>query len=116
MIEALLSVLVLLLFVAIVLLALVLRSASRDPAASLAPKIEALSGTQERTERRVQDELKRNREALPPRHIENPVQPSGEEQRISGNGKPCRKRRDREPVGAEEPEHKAVIKYDETNK
>ena len=62
MIEALLSVAVFLLVVAIVLLALVLRSASRDPAASLAPKIEALSGTQERTEQRVQEELRRNRE------------------------------------------------------
>lgn len=62
MIEALLSIVVFLLVVGIILLGLVLRQSSRDPAASLAPKIEALSGTQERTERRVQDELKRNRE------------------------------------------------------
>jgi DNA recombination protein RmuC len=62
LIEALLSVLLFALVVAIVLLGLVLRGISRDPAASLAPKIDALSGTQERTEQRVQEALRRNRE------------------------------------------------------
>ena len=48
--------------VAIVLLATVLRGISRDPATPLAPKIDALAGAQERAERLVQEELKRNRE------------------------------------------------------
>jgi DNA recombination protein RmuC len=62
LVEALLSLVAALLIAAIVLLAVLLRRSSRDPAAPLAPKIEALSGTQERTERLVQEELKRNRE------------------------------------------------------
>jgi len=62
LLEALLSVAVFLLVVAIVLLGLLLRGASRDPVAPLAPKIEGLAGAQERTERLVREELKRNRE------------------------------------------------------
>ena len=62
MIEALLILVAMSLGVAIVLLAMLLRRASRDPATRLAPKIEALSSAQERTERLVQEELKRNRE------------------------------------------------------
>ena len=62
MVEALLSIVVFLLVVAIVLLGLLLRGTSRDPVAPLAPKIEALAGAQERAERLVQEELKRNRE------------------------------------------------------
>ena len=59
---ALLILVAVLLGVAIVLLAVLLRRISRDPVAPLVPKIEALSGAQERAERLVQEELKRNRE------------------------------------------------------
>ena len=62
MVEALVGIVICLLVVAIVLLVIQLRRASRDPAAPLAPKIDALSSAQERTERLVQEELKRNRE------------------------------------------------------
>ena len=51
-----------LLGVAIVLLGLMLRRTSRDPAAALVPKIDALSGSQDRTEQRVQEELRHSRE------------------------------------------------------
>jgi DNA recombination protein RmuC len=62
LLEALASLVAALLIVAIVLLAMLLRRASRDPVRPLALKIEALSGAQERTERLVQEELKTNRE------------------------------------------------------
>jgi DNA recombination protein RmuC len=48
--------------VAIVLLAVLLHRGSRDPAALLAQKLEALAGGQERAERALQEELKRSRE------------------------------------------------------
>jgi DNA recombination protein RmuC len=62
LLEALLSVVVFLLVVAIVLLGLLMRGRSQDPTAPLVPKIEGLAGAQERTERMVREELKRNRE------------------------------------------------------
>ena len=58
----LLTLVAVLLGVAIVLLAVLLRRTSRDPAASLAPKIEALAVAQEQSERRVKEELRHNRE------------------------------------------------------
>jgi len=62
LVEALLILVAVLLGIAIVLLAVLLRRTTRDPAAPLVPKIEALAGAQERAERLVQEELKRNRE------------------------------------------------------
>lgn len=62
MVEALLILVAIALGVAIVLLAVLLHRGSRDPAALLAPKLEALAGGQERAERLVQEELKRSRE------------------------------------------------------
>jgi DNA recombination protein RmuC len=62
LVEALLILVAIALGVAIVLLAVLLHRGSRDPAALLAPKLEALAGGQERAERLVQEELKRSRE------------------------------------------------------
>jgi DNA recombination protein RmuC len=61
-VPALLTSVAVLLGVAIVLLAVLLRRTSRDPTTPLVPKIEALAGAQERAERLVQEELKCNRE------------------------------------------------------
>ena len=62
MVEALLILVAIALGVAIVLLAVLLHRSSRDPAALLAQKLEALAGGQERAERLLQEELKRSRE------------------------------------------------------
>ncbi len=53
-----------LLLVAVVLLTLVLRRLRRDPAASLEPRLELLSASQERSERALLGELGRNRSEL----------------------------------------------------
>jgi DNA recombination protein RmuC len=62
LIEVLLFLAVGLLGIGIALLVMLLSRASRDPAAQLAPRIDLLSSTQERTERLVREELARNRE------------------------------------------------------
>jgi DNA recombination protein RmuC len=62
LVEALLILVAIALGVAIVLLAVLLHRSSRDPAALLAQKLEALAGGQERAERLLQEELKRSRE------------------------------------------------------
>ena len=75
MIEALLCLAIALLAVGVILLVMLLGRTSRDPAAQLAPRIELLSSTQERTERLVREELARNREesAEGARHLREEV-------------------------------------------
>jgi DNA recombination protein RmuC len=75
LVEALLIFVAIALGVAIVLLAVLLHRGSRDPAALLAPKLEAIGGAQERAERLLQEELKRGREesAGSARHLREEV-------------------------------------------
>ncbi len=80
-----------LLVVAVVMLAVVLRRLRSDPAASLSPRFDQISGAQERSERSMLAELSRNREELAQgtRHLREEVGGS-----IRGVGETVEKRLD----------------------